>query len=76
MDAHLTFKEHHNRCMKKARAPEARLWSLTKTYGIVPECVRAVQVACVQAVALYGSELWWDPKEVGRQDDLQLLQNR
>jgi hypothetical protein len=25
MDAHLTLKEHHNRCMKKARAPEARL---------------------------------------------------
>jgi len=23
MDAHLTFKEHHNRCMKKARASEA-----------------------------------------------------
>jgi hypothetical protein len=25
MDAHLTFKEHHNRCMKTARAAEARL---------------------------------------------------
>jgi len=25
MDAHLTFKEHHHRCMKKARAAEARL---------------------------------------------------
>jgi len=25
MDAHLTFKEHHNQCMKKARAAEARL---------------------------------------------------
>ena len=36
MDAHLTFKEHHNRCMKKARAAEARLRTLTKTYGVVP----------------------------------------
>jgi hypothetical protein len=76
MDAHLTFKEHHNRCMKKARAAEARLRSLTRTYGVVPACVRAVQIAWVQAVALYGSELLWDPKEGSRRDDLQLLLNR
>ena len=29
MDTHLTFKEHHNRCMKTTRAAEARLRSLT-----------------------------------------------
>jgi hypothetical protein len=58
MDAHLTFKEHYNRCMKKARAAEASLLTLTKTYCVVSESVRAVQVACVQAVALYCSELW------------------
>jgi len=61
MDTHLRFKEHHNRCMKKARATEARLRSLTAMYGIVPACVSAVQIAWVQAVTLYGSELWWDP---------------
>jgi len=33
-------------------------------------------VACVQAVALFGSELWWDPNELGRHDDLQLLLNQ
>ena len=76
MDAHLTFKEHHNRCMTRARAAEARLRTLTKTYGVVPETVRAVRVACVQAVALYGSELWWDPREVVRRDNLQLPLNR
>jgi len=58
MDAHLTFKEHHNRCMKKPTATEARLRTLTKTYSVVPESIRAIQVACVQAVALCGSELW------------------
>jgi len=57
MDPHLTLKEHQNRCMTKARAAEARLRTLTKTYGVVPESVRAVQLACIQAVALYGSEL-------------------
>jgi len=60
MHAHLTFKEHHNWCMKKARAQEARLRVLTKMHGIIPEQGRAVWIACVQAVALYGSELWWD----------------
>ena len=33
-------------------------------------------VACVQAVALYGSEHQWDPKDVRRRDDLQLLLNQ
>jgi len=75
MDAHLTFKEQHSRCMTKVRAAEARLRTLTKIYGVVPESVRAVQVACVPAVALYGSELWWEPREVGSRDDLQLLLN-
>jgi len=70
------LKEHHNRCMNKARAAEAMLHTLTKTYGVVPESVRAVQVACVHAVALYGSEHWWDPRDVGRRDDLQLLLNQ
>jgi len=76
MDVHLTLKEHHNRCLKKARAAEARLRTLTKTYGVVPESVRAVQVACVEAVGLFGSELWWDPSEAARRDDIQLLLNR
>jgi len=75
-DAHLTFKEQHNQCMETAMAAEARLRTLTTTYGIVPERVRAIQVACVQAVALYGSEVWWDPKDAGRRDDLQLFLNR
>ena len=30
----------------------------------------------VHAVALYGSELRWDPRKVGRRDDLQLILNR
>jgi hypothetical protein len=65
MDAHLTFKEHHNQCMKKARAAEVRLRVLMKMHGVIPEQVRVVQIACVQTIALYGSELWWDPREIG-----------
>jgi hypothetical protein len=73
MDALLPFKEHHNRCMMKARAAEARLGVLTRMHGIIPEPVRAIQLACFQAVSLYGSKLWWDPREIGRREDLQLL---
>jgi len=76
IDALLTFKEQHNQCMMNARAAEARLRTFTGTYGIVPESISAVQVACVQAVALYGSELGWDPRDLGKRDDLQLLLNR
>jgi hypothetical protein len=45
IDAQLTFKEQHNQCMKKARAAEARLRSLTGAHGVVSACVRAVQVS-------------------------------
>jgi len=62
----LKFKEHHNRCMRKTRAAEARLRTLTETYGVVPGSVQAVQIACIQAVAQYRRELWWHPKDVGR----------
>jgi hypothetical protein len=62
--------------MKQARAGEARLRTLIKSYSVVSESVRAVHVVCIQAVTIYGRELWCDPREVGKQDDLQLLLNR
>jgi len=76
MDVHLTLKVHHNQCMTKARAAEARLRTRTRTYGVVPESVTGVQLACVKSVTLHGCELWWDPNEAGRRDDHQLLLNR
>jgi hypothetical protein len=66
MAAHLTFKEHHNRCMKTARAAVAQLQSLTGTHGVETECVRVLQTACIQAIQLCVSELWWDPKQDSR----------
>jgi len=76
MDSPLTFNEHHNRCIKKAWAAAARLRTLTKTYKVQPGSVRAIQVACVQAVPLYGQKLAWDPNQAARREDLQLLLNR
>ena len=66
MDTHLTFPEHLNQFINKPRAVEAQLAILTRMHGIVPERVRVDQIACVQAVELYGSEHWWDPKDTGR----------
>jgi hypothetical protein len=73
---HLMFKEHENQCMKKTSATKARLQILPKTYRVVPESVRHIHAACVQAVALYGTELWWDHIEVGRRVNLKLLLNQ
>jgi len=76
MDAPVMFKEHHYQCMKIERAAEVRLRTLTKTYGFIPESVRAVHVVCIHAVAPFGSQLRWNPREVGTRDNLQLLLNR
>jgi len=45
MDAHPKVKEQRNRCIGKGREAEARLRTLTTTYGIVPQSVGAIQVA-------------------------------
>jgi hypothetical protein len=63
--------------MSKAYRAEARIRSLGGKFGLSPENVRKIQVAAVQAVALYGAELWWDEtKNHSRTTDLQTLVNR
>jgi hypothetical protein len=47
MDAHVTFNEHHNLCMNKARVAERQLRVLTKMHGIIPDEVSAVLITCV-----------------------------
>jgi hypothetical protein len=61
--------------LQKARAAEARIRSLCRTQGLAPGLVRRIQIAAVQAVALYGAELWWQGQK-DRQAQLQLLINR
>jgi len=76
MDAHLTFADNHNRCLKTASTAEAPLHALMRMQEIVLERTRAGQIASVQGVVLNGSELWWDPLEIGRREDLQHLLDR
>ena len=49
--------------MKKAKAAEAQIKGLSKTYGLCPGLVERIQVTAVQSVALYGVELWWESQK-------------
>jgi hypothetical protein len=78
LDATLTSKiTMIDKMMSKAYRAEARIRSLRGKFGLSPENVRKTQVAAVQAVALYGAELWWDEtRNTGRTADIQKLVNR
>jgi len=66
IDSKMTLKEHHSARMKSARKAMGRIRHLTGQAGICPGDCRKALVACVQATALYGAELWWDArKETG-----------
>jgi len=75
MDVHRTLQEHHNWAIWKAKAAKARCQTLTMTFRVNPQSMRAIQIACDQAVALYESELCWDSEEVGTWYNLQFLLN-
>lgn len=75
LDSRLNFAFHFNERMKKAKAAEARIKGLSKTYGLCPGLVRRIQIAAAQSVAFYGAELWWKGQK-NYQKDLQKLINR
>lgn len=75
LDSALSFREHKNVYLQKAKRAEARLRSLVGKQGLAPGLVRKVQIAVVQAVAIYGAELWWKDQK-SWSSDIQLLINR
>jgi ribonuclease HI len=75
LDSQLTFAEHHNVMMRKARGAQRELRRLSTQRGLTAGNVRKVQVACIQAVALYGSEVWWKGQR-NRLEDLQKMVNQ
>jgi hypothetical protein len=66
--------------IKKGRNAMARLKRLTGQLGLTPVNCRKVMTACVQSVAMYGSELWWKGAGArgmaGGAEDLQKLVKR
>lgn len=59
LDAHLTLRDHQKGMMKEGRKALARLRRLAGQMGLSPANSRKVMTACVQSVAMYGSEHWW-----------------
>jgi len=60
LDSHLTLKDHQRAMMKKGRKALVRLRRLAGQMGVRSDNCRKVMTACVQSVAMYGTELWWE----------------
>jgi len=77
LDSHLTLKAHQETMRKKGRNALMRLRRLTGQMGFTSGNCRKVMSACVQAVAMYGTEPWWkgtgNHGTRGGADDLQKL---
>jgi len=80
LDSQLTLKDHHDLRLKDGKKAMLRLRRLTGQMGLSPANCRKVMTACIQSVAMFGSELWWKGDHVsgtiGRADELQLLVNQ
>ena len=75
LDKELTFAIHIRERIKKAQAAEARIKSLTRTYGLPSGLVRKIQIAALQAIAFSGAEIWWRGQKT-HQDEIQKLLNK
>ena len=75
LDSKLTFDVHIKEWVQQAKAAEARIKGLTRTHGLPPGLVRKIQIAAVQAIAFFGSEIWWHGQKV-HQKEVQKLLNR
>lgn len=58
LDTGLRFKAHKLLTLENARSTEDRIQRLEATRGLALELVRRIQVAAVQAVTVYGAEVW------------------
>jgi len=73
LDDMLTLNDHTKKTLAKVRKVQNRVKSLMTKKGLSSEGCQKIQVAAVQAVALYGSELWWRGQENRAQEVQKLL---
>jgi hypothetical protein len=77
LDSQRALKEHHAIRPKEGRKAMGRLRRLTGQMRLSPVNCRKVMTACIQSVAIFGSELWWKGDGVvgtmGRADELSYL---
>jgi len=69
-----TLNDHTKKTIAKARRAQNRVRSLMTKKGLSSEVCKRIQVAAVQAVELYGAELWWHGQE-SRAQEIQGLLN-
>ena len=73
LDSQLTLKEHYPRRLKDGTN------ALTRLRRLAGHCGK-VMTACIQSVAMFGAELWWNGTNatgtIGRGNELQRLVNQ
>jgi len=74
LDDMLTLNDHTKKTLAKARKAQNRVRSLMVKKGLSLEGCKRIQVAAVQAVALYRSELLWHGQK-NRAQEVQTLLN-
>jgi len=57
LDSQLTLRDHHATRLKEGRKAMTRLRRLTWQMGLSPTNCTKIMTACVQSVAMFGSEL-------------------
>ena len=75
LDQCLTLKPHYQDRLQKAKKVEGQIKALSKQQGLPPGALWRIHKATVQAVALYGAELWWRGQK-DRARGLQTLVNQ
>jgi len=73
LDNMLTQNDHAKKTLVKARKAQNRVRSLMMKKGLSSKGCQRIQAAAVQAVALYGSELWWHGQKNSAQEVQMLL---
>jgi len=58
LGSQLTLKDHHAIRLKSGKNAVAPLRRLAGQMGLSPANCRKVMTACIQSVAMFGSELW------------------
>jgi hypothetical protein len=80
LDSQLTLKGHHAIRLKEGKKALGRLRRLTGQMWLAPVNCQKVMTACIQSVAMFGSELWWkgDGVEgtIERAQELQVMVNK
>jgi ribonuclease HI len=75
LNSKLSFKEHFHIRYQRAEKVLRAIAPMAKRNGLPLNLVRKIQVATVQSVLLYGSELWWEGQRC-YQEKVQKLLNK